>query len=84
MCCQKNNDIKEKILRFYVDQSNRKGKASSIQLELEKRLKNFEKHFASYLNRNYQLERNLVQVKEDLQKSPKGTTFSKILSNLTN
>lgn len=61
-----------------------KTEASSLQLELEERLNNFDKFLTASLDKYVQLERDLVRVKKKLQKSLKWATSSKILNNLTN
>ncbi|KAH0765257.1 hypothetical protein KY285_001128 [Solanum tuberosum] len=60
-----------------------KGEASSLQIELETSLNIAETKLAMALERNNQLERDLVRVKEELNKSLKWTNSSKLLAKLT-
>lgn len=52
-------------------ESKGKNKANSLQLELEESFKKFEELFVASLERNIQLERDLVYIKQELQKSLK-------------
>ena len=54
-----------------------------MQINLETSLNTVEIKLAMALERNNQLEGDLVGVKEVLKKSLKWTTFSKLLRNLT-
>lgn len=56
-----------------------KGEVSNLQLELENKLKYAELKLNMTLERIGQLERDLVRIKEELNKSLKWTTFLKIL-----
>ena len=58
-----------------------KGEASSLQMELEASLNTAETKLAMALERNNQLERDLVRVKEELNKSLKWSTSSKLIAN---
>lgn len=60
-----------------------KGKASNVELVLEDILKDSEVKLIVSLERNDQLERNLMKLKEELNKSLKWTTFSKLLFDMT-
>ncbi|KAH0776458.1 hypothetical protein KY290_007869 [Solanum tuberosum] len=60
-----------------------KDEASNLQLGLETSLNTAEMKLVMALERNDQLERDLVCVKEELNKSLKWTTSSKLLVNLT-
>ena len=59
-----------------------KNEASILQLELENKLHTAEMKTKIALERNLELERDLVRVKEELEKSLKWTNSSKILTNL--
>lgn len=52
-----------------MDQSKEKGKVSSLQLEIEEGLKSMKKLLADSLNRNSQLERDLIRVKKNPSKN---------------
>ncbi|KAH0689265.1 hypothetical protein KY289_016623 [Solanum tuberosum] len=60
-----------------------KGEASSLQIELENSLNTAETKLALALERNDQLERDLVRLKEELKNSLKWINSSKLLANLT-
>lgn len=55
-----------------------KGKVSNLQRKLENQLKSTELKLNMAIERNDQLERDLVHVKKELNKSLKWTTFLKI------
>ena len=59
-----------------------KNEASILQLELQNKLHTTEMKTKIALERNLELERDLVRVKEELEKSLKWTNSSKILTNL--
>jgi len=63
--------------------SKGKNETSCLQLELENKLCTTEITMQFTLERNLVLERDVVCVKEELNKSLKWTTFSKMLTNLT-
>ncbi|KAF3624243.1 hypothetical protein FXO38_30360 [Capsicum annuum] len=90
------SDIKEKLDNYFakniknlanvlIDSSDGKGKkeAFGVQIELEEELKDSENNLIDILHKNEELERDLVRIREDLNKSLKWTTSSQILSNLT-
>lgn len=77
-----NTELKEKIKRVTTTVSKGKNEASSLQLEFENKLQTAERKMKLALERNLVLERDLVRVKEELNKSIKWTTSSKILTNL--
>lgn len=62
--------LKDKLMNSFISQLKRKNEISNLQLKLEKKLKD--------------AELKLVRAKEELNKSLKWTTFSKILDNITN
>lgn len=67
--------MKESLLKEHVDDSIEKRKARSLQLELEKRFKNSEKLLVASLDRNVQLERDLICVKRIASKVTKMDHF---------
>lgn len=62
----------------------KKGKEndSNLHLDIEARLNNSKTKLAMALERNIQLDRDLVRVKKELPKLLKWTFFSKILDTL--
>ncbi|KAH0770354.1 hypothetical protein KY290_014335 [Solanum tuberosum] len=79
----KNLELKEKLKMLSEKYGRGKGEASSLQIKLETCLNVAETKLAMAVERNNQLERTLVRVKEELNKSLKWTTSSKLLANLT-
>ncbi|KAH0717452.1 hypothetical protein KY285_013483 [Solanum tuberosum] len=77
-----NLELWEKLKMLSEKCGRGKGKASGLQIDLETSLNIAETKLAMALERNNQLEKDLVRVKEELNKSLKWTTSSKLLANL--
>lgn len=67
----KNKDLMDQLKK--MDESDGKGKkkASNIQINLEEKLKNSQKLLITTLRKNEELERDMVHLKKDLNKSLK-------------
>lgn len=78
-----NLELKKKLKVFSEKSSIGKGEASIMQMELKASLNTTETKLSMALDRNNQLEKDLVRNKEKLNKSLKWATSSKLLSNLT-
>ena len=78
----KNLELKKRMKGVTNKTFKGKNEASSLQLELENKLHTAEMKTKIALERNLELERDLVRVKEELEKSLKWTNSSKILTNL--
>lgn len=76
--------MKEKLKKFSEFVSKKNVKLSSHKIKLEERLKKFQGHLAASLKKNADLEKDLVYVREELNKSLKWSSSSQILANLTN
>lgn len=61
-----------------------KGKTSNVELILEERLKESELKLVMSLERNVELEKDLVKENDEFIKSLKWATFSKLLYDMTN
>ena len=61
-----------------------KGKSNSLRIDLEEKLKTSETNLSLALERSNNLERDIVKLKDELEKSLKWTKSSKMLSNVTN
>ncbi|KAH0665397.1 hypothetical protein KY285_026603 [Solanum tuberosum] len=77
-----NLKLKEKIKVVTTTGFKGKNEASSLHLELENKLHTTEMKMKLALERNLVLERDLVRVKEELEKSLKLTNSSKFLTNI--
>ncbi|XP_049344714.1 uncharacterized protein LOC125809119 [Solanum verrucosum] len=77
-----NLELKEKIKGITNTILKGKNEGSSLQLKLENKLHTAEMKMKLALERNLELERDLVRVKEELEKSLKWTNSSKILTDL--
>ncbi|KAH0633062.1 hypothetical protein KY284_035848 [Solanum tuberosum] len=77
-----NLELREKIKMLSEKCGRGKGEASNLQIDLETSLNTAETKLAMALERNHKLDRDLVRVKEELEKSLKWTNSSKILTNL--
>ena len=60
------------------------GMSNGLWVEIEEKLKNFEKILRLSLEKSNRLEKDIVKLKEELEKSLKWTKSSKLLSNATN
>lgn len=78
-----NANLKEKLEKRSLHESRGKNKSSNLQLELQESLSKFKENPAASLERNAQLKRDLIHVKEEFEKSLKWNTLSQILANLT-
>jgi len=78
-----NLELKNQLSIMIEKSGKRKGKATSLQAELEANLNTAETRLALALERNDQMERDLVHLKEELQTSLKWTSSTKLLSNIT-
>ncbi|TMW93113.1 hypothetical protein EJD97_012181 [Solanum chilense] len=78
-----NLELKKKLKMLSEKSGKEKGEAISIQMELEASLNSAETKLTMALEINYQLERDLVHVKEELNKYLKWATSLKLLANLT-
>ncbi|KAH0717127.1 hypothetical protein KY285_013158 [Solanum tuberosum] len=79
-----NLELREKLKMLSKKCGRGNGEASSLQIDLEISLNTAETKLLVALEKNNQLERDLVRVKEELNKSLKWTTSSKLLAKLTN
>ena len=60
------------------------GRSNGLQVETEEKLKNTEKNLGLAVEKSNNLEKDIVKVKEELEKSLKWTKSSKLLSSVTN
>ncbi|KAH0717124.1 hypothetical protein KY285_013155 [Solanum tuberosum] len=79
-----NLELREKLKMLSKKCGRGNGEASSLQIDLEISLNTAETKLLVALEKNNQLERDLVRVKEELNKSLEWTTSSKLLAKLTN
>ena len=61
-----------------------KGKSNSLRIDLEEKLKTSETNLSLALERSNNLERDIVKLKDELEKSLKWTKSSKLLLDITN
>ena len=80
----KNLELKKRLKMLSEKSGKGKEEASSMQTELEASLNTAETKLAMALERNNQLERDLVRIKEELNKSLKWSRSSKLLVNHPN
>ncbi|KAH0665359.1 hypothetical protein KY285_026565 [Solanum tuberosum] len=78
-----NLELVEKLKMLSEKCGRGKGEAINLQIEQETSLNTDETKLALALERNDQIERDLVRVREELKKSLKWTNSSKLLSNTT-
>ncbi|XP_049358857.1 uncharacterized protein LOC125823532 [Solanum verrucosum] len=78
-----NLELKNQLSIMIEKSGKRKGKATSLQVELEANLNTAETILTLPLERNDQMERDLVHLKEELQTFLKWTSSTKLLSNIT-
>lgn len=76
----KNLDLREKLKMLSEKCDKEKNQESILPLELENNLHTTEMKMRFALERNYVLEKDLVRVKEELDKSLKQTNSSMILT----
>ncbi|KAH0648271.1 hypothetical protein KY285_033519 [Solanum tuberosum] len=76
-------NLEQKLKMLSKKCGSGKGEANNLQIELETSLNTAETKLAMALERNNQLERDLVRVKEELNKSLKWTNSSKFLAKIT-
>ena len=60
------------------------GRSNGLQAEIQEKLKNSEKNLCMSPEKINKLEKDIVKLKEELEKSLKWTKSSKLLSNATN
>lgn len=71
------NDVLDKKLKETTQSCEKgKGEGSSIQFELEEKINKSQLDLTISLERNLELERDLVQIKDKLERSPKWITSS--------
>lgn len=75
--------LKKKLMKDPINHLKGKNEINSLQLKLEKKLKADELRMNLSLEWNIFLEQDLVMAKEELNKSLKCTTSSRVLNNLT-
>ncbi|KAH0633623.1 hypothetical protein KY284_036409 [Solanum tuberosum] len=78
-----NLELKEQLSLMIEKSRKRKGEATSLQVELEASLNTAESILALALERNYQMEKDMVRLKEELQTSLKWTSSTNLLSKIT-
>ncbi|KAH0682508.1 hypothetical protein KY290_023330 [Solanum tuberosum] len=78
-----NLELKEQLSIMNEKSGKRKGEATNLQIELEANLNTAETRLALALERNDQMERDLVRLREELKNSLKWTSSTKLLSNIT-
>ena len=78
-----NLELKEQLSLMNEKSGKRKGEATRLQIELEASLNTVETRLTLALERNDQMERDLVRLRKELKHSLKWTSSTKLLSNIT-
>nr|XP_010321244.1 uncharacterized protein LOC104647513 [Solanum lycopersicum] len=84
MAHSENEDDEDKLHLINDKAEKQKGKSNGLQVELEEKLKTSETNLGLALERSNSSEKDIVKLKDELEKSLQWTKSSKLLLNVTN
>ena len=79
-----NTEFKNQLTQITEEAEMLNGRSNGLQVETEEKLKTTEKNMGLALEKSNNLEKDIVKLKEELEKSLKWTKSSKLLSSATN
>ena len=79
-----NSELKNQLNQITEEAEKLNGMSNGLRVEIEEKLKNSEKNLGLSLEKSNRLEKDIVKLKEELEKSLKWTKSSKLLSSATN
>ncbi|XP_015057420.1 uncharacterized protein LOC107003608 [Solanum pennellii] len=79
-----NTELKNQLNKITEEAEKINGMSNGLQVKIEEKLKNSEKNLELSLEKSNRLEKDIVKLKEELEKSLMWTKSSKLLSSATN
>ena len=77
-------ELKKQLHLINEKAEKQKGMSNGLQVELEEKLKTYESNLGLALEKSNNLERDIIKLKDELEKSLMWTKSSMLLSNETN
>ena len=78
-----NSELKNQLNQITEEAEKLNRMSNCLRVEIEEKLNNSEKNLGLSLEKSNRLEKDIVKLKEELEKSFKWTKSSKLLSNAT-